>query len=106
VNCSLAELDETTAGWIAQKSVGYCKSCADDIISKPKCQEETPHKKPRVESNDSSTGTSSDESDSADSLLNQRQSTPKNSTKKRREKEKKKKLLAERLCGKKQILMI
>jgi hypothetical protein len=96
VNCSLAELDETTAGWIAQKSVGYCKSCADDIISKPKCQEETPHKKPRVESNDSSTGTSSDESDSADSLLNQRQSTPKNSTKKRRKGKGKEKKVAGR----------
>ena len=33
VGCSLAELDESTAGWIAQQSVGYCKSCADEVIS-------------------------------------------------------------------------
>jgi hypothetical protein len=33
MQCSLAELDESTAGWITQQSVGYCKSCADEVIS-------------------------------------------------------------------------
>ena len=65
IGCSLAELDESTAGWIAQQSVGYCKSCADEVI----LDYQQGSKKSRAESDeqiDHSEGTSSGESDNSD----------------------------------------
>ena len=53
VACSLAELDESTDGWIAQQSVGYFQSCASEIIEND--QEQPPNKKPRTEINEYST---------------------------------------------------
>ena len=83
VACSLAELDESTDGWIAQQSVGYCQSCASEIIEN--YQEQPPDKKPRTEINEYSTDTvsSDEESESSDSQVHQRQKTPNNSKKKR-----------------------
>ena len=74
VGCSLAELDESTAGWIAQQSVGYCKSCADEVISD---YQEQRNKKPRTELDERSENTSSDESKSSDVPLDHSRKSPK-----------------------------
>jgi sRNA-binding protein len=97
VGCSLAELDESTAGWIAQQSVGYCKSCADEVISD---YQEQRNKKPQTESDERSENTNSDESKSSDVPLDHYGSHL------RKKEEKTRKWPAERQYGKIQILMI
>ncbi|CAB3983347.1 Hypothetical predicted protein [Paramuricea clavata] len=82
VGCSLAELDESTAGWIAQQSVGYCKSCADEVISD---YQEQRNKKPQTESDEHSENTSSDESKSSDVPLDHSWKSPKKKRGKKQE---------------------
>ena len=104
VACSLAELDESTDGWIAQQSVGYCQSCASEIIEND--QEQPPNKKPHTEINEYSTDNQVVMKKVNVLIHNCTRDKRHQTTRRRKEqKEKARKWLAERLYGKKQILM-
>ena len=108
VACSLAELDENTAGWIAQQSVAYCKSCANEIISNSKDpKEQPPIKKTRTKSNETKSPQTQAVMKVKVLILNYTRRKRHQMTRRRKkEKGRARMWLAGKLCGKKQILMI
>ena len=53
--CSFPEINEDSVGWIAQRSVAYCKDCGDDSgepLTKKICQKGQKKDLPESQSND------------------------------------------------------